>query len=178
MRLGAESETLAVPPQSSLLRTRKSVDRVEEIERWLAASSVEEHRTQIPDIVVDAGGGPDSHLPIAERIPCQTNSWAEGVQGRVTAPERAGNCALVWAGPIGRGEVSNLPVMAAKFRRYRAKLVPESQVQRQARENAVIILECRTQKCAVPKRGPGRAIACLRVPSCCCKFPGPGSRGW
>src|SRR6266704_1358521 len=148
------------------LKGVRVVDRVEEIERRLAASPIEEHRAEIPDIVVDAGAGPDGHLPVAERVPCKTNSRAEGVQGRVVAPDRAGNRPLRWASPIGRGDVSNLPVAALELRRNRAKLISESQVQRQPGYKPVIVLNVEPKSALSPNAGLGgreRASQCLHV---------------
>src|SRR6266704_5016023 len=148
------------------LKGVRVVDRVEEIERRLAASPIEEHRAEIPDIVVDAGAGPDGHLPVAEGVPCKTNSRAEGVQGRVVAPDRAGNRPLRWASPIGRGDVSNLPVAALELRRNRAKLISESQVQRQPGYKPVIVLNVEPKSALSPNAGLGgreRASQCRHV---------------
>src|SRR5207237_4567684 len=130
---------------------------------WLAASPIEEHRAEIPDIVVDAGGGPNGHLPVAERVPCKTNSRAEGVQGRVIAPDRTGNRPLCWAGPIGRADVWDLRVAPREFRRNRATFVSESQVQRQPGQDPVLVLHVEAQSALPPEaglRGRERASPC------------------
>ena len=60
------------------------------------------------------------------------------------------------AGPIRCGKVANLPVVALELRGDRAKLVAESQVQGQPRNDAVIILNIEAKSLLSPIAGLGR----------------------
>src|SRR3989441_12444535 len=127
---------------------------------------MEQQRAKVGDIVVDAGAAPDGQLPVAQRVPCETNSRTEGFERRVVAPELAPNRPLCRAGPIGRGKVANLPVVALELRRDRPKLVSESQVQGQPRNDAVIILNVEPKTLLAPVaglRGSERASQCHHV---------------
>src|SRR2546425_10774098 len=117
---------------------------------------IEQQRPKVRDIVVDAGSAPDGHLPVAQWVPRETDSRTEGFERRVVAPEPARNRPLCRAGPIRRGKVANLPVVALELRGDRAKLVSVSQVQGQPRNNAGIILNIEPKSLRFPITGLGK----------------------